>query len=184
MPSRRASLSTAGRSFASWSATTSAWCARSTRSISRSRPSPPFQMFQVRTRTRPRALLLAREVVGRLRAAAVAALALAEEARELGGDRLAGDVVSRDLVGALLELLDIRRGLLVGGDGLAHLLRVLVRGGLELARVDRGAEQRAKPIAERECRARARRERHVMRNRGPQTDGGNSAAVEGVVKDA
>src|SRR3954471_4055271 len=177
MPSRAASLSTAGRSFASWSAITSASLARSTRSISRSRPSPPFQMFQVRTRTRPRALLLAREVVRRLRPAAVAALALAEEARELGGDRLAGDVLSRDLVGALLELLDVCRGLLVGGHRLAHLLRVLVGGGLELARVDRGAEQRAEPVAERERRARARRERHVMRNRRPQAHGGNSAAV-------
>src|SRR3954451_3518678 len=107
MPSRRASLSTAGRSFASWSATTSAWCARSTRSISRSRPSPPFQMFQVRTRTRPRALLLAREVVRRLRPAPAAPLARAGEARELVGDRLAGDVLSRDLVGPLLELLDL-----------------------------------------------------------------------------
>ena len=53
-------------------------------------------------------LLLARKVVRRLRAAAVAALAVAQEARELRGERLAGDVLLREIVAPLLELLDVR----------------------------------------------------------------------------
>ena len=39
-------------------------------------------------------------------------------------------------VDALLELLDVRRGLGVGRDRLAHLLAVLVRRLLELVQVD------------------------------------------------
>ena len=65
-------------------------------------------------------------------------VALAEEARQLGGEALAG----RELFGrfhhvdAALELLDVRGRLGVGRDRLAHLLAVLLRRLLELGDVD------------------------------------------------
>src|SRR6266545_262397 len=155
MESAAASRSTAGRSFASCNATTSAFCSRSTRAIASRRPSPPFQMFHVRTRV----LLFAREIVRRLRCAAVAPLAIAEEARQLGGERLAREVLLREIVASLLELLDVCRSLRIGRHGLAHLLGVRLRCFLQLGRVDRGAEERAEPVAERQRSARARRER-------------------------
>ena len=72
---------------------------------------------------------------------AVLGVALAQEARQLGGERVARRQVlvllEVELVGAALELRDVGRRLLVGGDRLGHLLGVgLLRLG-ELGRVDR-----------------------------------------------
>src|SRR5690348_4363803 len=93
-------------------------------------------------------------------------LALAEEARELGRERVArGELFFRlHQVDAPLELLDVRRRLRVGRDGLRHLLVVLVGGLLELLEIDLGAEQLAETAAKRERRARAWRERDVVGN--------------------
>ena len=56
----------------------------------------------------------------------LALLALAEEARQLGGERVARRQLALvlELVGAALELLDVGGRVLVGGDRLAHLLDV------------------------------------------------------------
>src|SRR5919199_5182472 len=100
--------------------------------------------------------------------AAVVLLALAQVARQLGGDRVArGDVeLDPELVASLLELLDVGLRLRVGGDGLAHLLAVRLRRLLQLGRVDRRPEQLAQPPAERERRTRAGGERDVVRDGG------------------
>ena len=77
-------------------------------------------------------------------------------------------------VGALLELLDVRRGVRVGGDGLRDLLRVVLGRLGQLARVDLGAEQVGEPVAERQRRLRARRQRDVVRNRRPEARRGDA----------
>ncbi len=73
-------------------------------------------------------------------------------------------------VDAPLELLDVGGRLGVGGDGLAHLLAVLVGRLLELGDVDVDAQQLAEAAHERERGARARRERHVVRHGRPEAD--------------
>src|SRR4051812_29196367 len=102
-------------------------------------------------------LLLAGNVV-------VAVLAVAQEARELGGDRIARRQVGllRDLVGTTLELGDVGRRLLVGGHRFAPLLLVGVRSLVKLGGIDIRLEQLRKPIDERLRRARRRRQRHVV----------------------
>ena len=116
-----------------------------------------------RSRTPPsgRGLLLARAVV-----AALLAVALAQEARQLGGERVAGGKLLLldellDRVRAPLELLDVRRGLGIGRDRLAHLLGVRLLGLGELARrrLARRAGRRAarRALARRAGSARARR---------------------------
>src|SRR5712691_1368662 len=98
---------------------------------------------------RPRLIRHGRKSVGRLLSGralgpAVATLPLLQVAAELGGDRVArGNVGLRlELVDAPLELLDVRRGLGIGGDGLTDLRAVGLRGRVELRRDDRGAENR------------------------------------------
>ena len=117
---------------------------------------------------------------------AVVLLALAQVARELGGERVAGRKVLLllDLLGALLELLDVRRGLGVGGDGLAHLLGVRLARLFELVRVDLRLEQLAEPVAERERGARARRERDVVRHGRPQARRREARVLARVVEHA
>ena len=106
----------------------------------------------------------------------VAVLAVAQEARQLGRERLArrqvGLVLDHlvDRVGPPLELLDVRGRLGIRGDRLADLLGVDLLRLLELAELDRDAEQLAEPVAERARRARARRERDVVRHRRPEAD--------------
>src|SRR5207244_11435920 len=87
-----------------------------------------------------------------LAVSAAALLVLAEEPRQLRGEALAGRQVDlgAELVGPLLELLDVRRGLVVVGDGLRHLLAVGLDRRLELRRVDGGAEERPQALAERQ----------------------------------
>src|SRR3954452_12961128 len=72
-------------------------------------------------------------------------LALAKEARELGGERVARREVVRSLehVDAPLELLDVLRRLGVGGNRFAHLLAVLLGRLLELGEIDVGLNQLA-----------------------------------------
>ena len=84
-------------------------------------------------------LLVARDVVLGLVVVAVLALALTQKPRQLGGERVAGGDVELllELVGALLELLDVGRRLRVRRDRLAHLLGVALGRLLELGRVDR-----------------------------------------------
>src|SRR5204862_273161 len=77
----------------------------------------------------------------RLRAA-VPTLPVAQEARQLRGERLAGRdllLVVEDLR-ALLELGDVGGGLVVGCNRFADLLAVALRGFVELAGLDRRAE--------------------------------------------
>ena len=127
-------------------------------------------------------LLLARAVV------AVLGVALAQEARELGGERVAGREVlvllEVELVGAPLELGDVGRGLLVGRDRLGHLLGVRLLRLRELRRVDLDPEQLPEPVAERAGGARARRERDVVRHRRPQARGRHALAAAAVLEDA
>ena len=69
-------------------------------------------------------------LTGRKIRAAVAALALAQELRQLGRQHVAGRQLpfGRQLVGPLLEFGHIARGVVVGGDGLADLLGVRLCG--------------------------------------------------------
>src|SRR5262249_35340173 len=91
---------------------------------------------------------------------AVLALALAEVARQLGGEGVAGRKLGLllDRVGPPLELLDVRGGLLVAGDRLADLLLVCLGRPVELGRVDLDLHQAAETVAERGRSTRARRE--------------------------
>ena len=115
-----------------------AWPPRSRRRWSRSSratPSPPAG------RTAPPGAGLAL-VLGRL----VASFAVAQEPRQLGGERLAARQLAAlgerlDRVGAMLELLDVRLRVRVGGDCLAHLVRVLALSHVEVARVDLDPEE-------------------------------------------
>ena len=113
-------------------------------------------------------------------------LALAQVARQLGGERLAGRQIFGRLehVDAPLELLDVRRRLRVGRDRLAHLLAVLLRRLLELVEVDVDAQQLAEASHERERGARARRERDVVRHRRPEAHRRDARLAAGVVHDA
>ena len=83
-----------------------------------------------------------------------------------------------------LELVHVRLGLLVLGDGGAHLELVGVGGALEVREVERRPEQRAQPLGERERGLRAGRERDVVRDRGPEARGGDPGLAAGVVQDA
>src|SRR5437588_1632501 len=106
------------------------------------------------------------------RGAAAVLLTLAEEARQLGGDRVTGrDIELRaELVHALLELLHVGLRVRVGGDRFGDLLAVALDGLLELAGVDGGAQELAEPLAEGERRARARRQGDVVRHGSPEAD--------------
>ncbi len=103
-------------------------------------------------------------------ALAVALLALAQETRQLGGERLPrGELaLTLELVGAALELVDVGRRVLVGCDRLAHLLQVDAACLLELGRVERHVEQRRQPVTERLGGARRRGQRDVVGNRRPE----------------
>ena len=83
---------------------------------------------------RRRQLLAAGDVV-----VAVLALAVAQELRELGRERVSRRQVRLlgERVGALLELLDVRRGVRIGRDRLRDLLRVVLGRLGQLGRVDR-----------------------------------------------
>ena len=76
---------------------------------------------------------------------ALVVLTLAQEARQLGCDRVARwkIVLVDELVDAALEVVDVRRGLFVRRDGLADLQRIRIGGLVELRRVDVRAEQLA-----------------------------------------
>src|SRR5205823_169538 len=114
-------------------------------------------------------------------------VALAQEARQLGGEGIARRKLAfllLERVDAPLELLDVGRRLLVRGDRLADLLLVALRRLLELLDVDLEADQAAEPLAERDGRARARRQRDVVRNGRPEARGGNVDPAAGVVEDA
>src|SRR2546425_11574134 len=78
---------------------------------------------------------------------AVPGLALAQVARELGGEGIARRQleVLLDRVRPVLELLDVRGGLFVAGNRLADLLLVRLSGLVELGRVDLGVEQGPQP---------------------------------------
>jgi hypothetical protein len=127
-------------------------------------------------------LLLAGRVV------AVLFVALAQEAGQLGGKSVAGRKLAflllLERVDAALELLDVGRRLLVRGDRLADLLLVALCRLLELFDVDLEADQAAEPLAERNCRPRARRQRDVVRNRRPEARGRNVDLPARVVEDA
>ena len=119
----------------------------------------------------------------------VAALAVAQELRQLGGKRLpCGEIVLVeqlvDRVGPPLELLDVRGRLGIRGDGFGDLLRVDLLCLLELREVELDPEELAETIAERPGRARARGERDVVRHRRPEAHGGNARLPERVVQDA
>src|SRR5205085_4270554 len=114
-------------------------------------------------------------------------LALPQEARQLGGERLAGGdlaLVVDELVDALLELGNVCGRVGVGGDGLADLLAVLLGRLLELLHVDVDVEQLAEAADERERGARARRERDVVRDGRPEADRRNTGFAARVVDDA
>ena len=92
---------------------------------------------------------------------------------------------SRRRVRAPLELLDVRRGLVVGRDGLAHLLGVAApppprarrrRSSVPSSSPSRSTSARA--------RARARRERDVVRHGRPEAGRRQAGAPAGVVEDA
>ena len=133
----------------------------------------PSGTARARRRRRPRSPAGARPRVGRVdllsalrRRRRVAALAVAQEPRQLGGERLAGRQVGLvdqlvDRVRPPLELLDVRRRLGVRGDGLGDLLGVDLLRLLELGQVDRRrrAARRAgrRALARRAGSGRARR---------------------------
>src|SRR5205807_5543150 len=116
----------------------------------------------------------------------VVGLAVAQKLGQLRGERLA----RRQLlflvedVRALLQLRDVGGRLVVGRDRLAHLPAVALACLLQLLRVDVGTEDSAQPVAERERGAWTRRERHVVRHRGPEADGREAGPAAGVVEDA
>src|SRR5205814_7470523 len=102
------------------------------------------------------------------------------------GERLAGRdllLVVEDLR-ALLELGDVGGSLVVGRNRFADLLAVALRGFVELAGLDRRAEDVTEALAERERGARAGRQRHVVRHGSPQRDGRDVGDVARVVQDA
>src|SRR5437667_9721040 len=114
-------------------------------------------------------------------------VALAQEARQLGSEGIARRKLAfllLERVDAPLELLDVGRRLLVRGDRLADLLLVALRRLLELLDVDLEADQAAEPLAERNRRPWARRQRDVVRNRRPKARGGNVYLAAGVVENA
>src|SRR5439155_26049365 len=95
-----------------------------------------------------------------------AAFALTQEARELGGKRLAGRktfVVVEELR-PLLQLGDICGRLVVRRNRFADLFAVELRRLIELARVDLGAQDVAQTLAERERGPRARGKGDVVRD--------------------
>ena len=114
-------------------------------------------------------------------------LPLAEEARQLRGERLAARELAAlgerlDRVGTLLELLDVGLRVRIGRDRLAHLGRVLRLRLVELVHVDRCPEQVAEACAEGLGRAGARSERDVVRHGRPEAHrpqlGGAARVVE------
>src|SRR5438046_5821005 len=115
---------------------------------------------------------------------AVATLTLAQEARELRCQRLARREVLLVLeqLSTLLELVDVRLCLVVGRDRFGHLLAVALRGLLELGRIDLRPEYAAETLTQRQRGTRARRERDVVRDGGPQTDRRNVGAVASIVE--
>ena len=133
-----------------------------------------------------RGVLLHVRLVARAgRAVSAVLLALPEEARQLGGEGVAGgDVRLVQLVDPPLELLDVRSSLLVRGDRLAHLADVRVGRLVELLGVDLGAEQLGEPHAQRARRLRRGRERDVMRHRSPEARRGDVRLPARVVDDA
>ena len=116
---------------------------------------------------------------------AVLAVPLAQEARELGGQRLARrDVLLVELVRPPLEILDIGLRVRVGGDRPGHLLGVALGGLTQLLDVDLDPEDVAEPLAESERGARARRQRDVVRHRGPKARRRELALLARVMEDA
>src|SRR5437773_8673920 len=112
-------------------------------------------------------------------------VALAQEARQLGRESVARRKLAfllHERVDAPLELLDVGRSLLVRGDRLADLLLVALRRLLELVDVDLEADQAAEPLAERNRRPGARRQRDVVRYRRPKARRGNVYLAAGVVE--
>src|SRR5215211_1612028 len=94
---------------------------------------------------------------------AVLAVPFAEEAGELGGERVArGEIGLVELVRARLQLVDIGLGIRVGRNRTTDLLDVALGRLLELLHVDLDLEQRAESFAECERGSRARRERDVV----------------------
>jgi hypothetical protein len=87
-------------------------------------------------------------------------VALAQEARQLGRERVARRQILflAEQIDAAFELLDVRGGVGVGRDRFAHLLAVLVGRRLEVLGVDVELHQLAEAVDERERGARARRE--------------------------
>src|SRR5215203_1732996 len=131
---------------------------------------------------RSKPLLLARQV---LPGTAVAALALPKEASQLGGERLTRrHLLLLERIRALLQLLHVCGRLLVSRDRRGHLLRVRLGRFLKLVRVDRRVQDRPEPVAQREGRARAGRERDVVGNGRPQRDGPQPLPEARVVQDA
>src|SRR6266540_1717648 len=116
---------------------------------------------------------------------AVPTLPLAQEACELGGERLArGQVfLGIELLGPLLELGHVSGRLLVRCDRVRDLLAVPLRRLVELGNVDRRSEDVSEPLAQRERRTRTGREGDVMRNRCPQAHRWDARIATGVVQD-
>ena len=137
--------------------------------------------------SRPRPKASARYGCGLVPGAVV--LALAEEAGQLGGERLARRQLAFldqlvDRVGAALELLDVRGGLGVAGDRVRHLLGVFLLRVRELGDVDRGTDEISETLAERACGAGLGRQRDVVGNGGPQADGRDARFATRVVENA
>ena len=112
-------------------------------------------------------------------------LALAQEARQLGRERVARRDVLRlvlELVGAALELLDVGGRLLVGRDRLAHLLDVDSSASSSSLVSIRSPSSSASRSHERPRRARGRRQRDVVRHGGPEARRGDARRAARVVQ--
>ncbi len=123
------------------------------------------------------------------RGSSAVAVPLAQEPRQLGGERLAARKLAAlgerlDRVGSPLELLDVGLRVRVRGDRLADLRRVLLLGLVELRRLDRRADEIGEPDAERLGGARAGRERDVVRHRRPEAHRAELGGAAGVVEHA
>src|SRR5688572_22645259 len=116
--------------------------------------------------TRARETYAAREslLAGGVVGPALASVVIAQEARQLGRDRVTRGkalLLFFELVGLLLEGLDVRLRLRVRHDRVGDVLDVLAPGLRKLGDIELVAEQLAEPAAERLGGPRARRQRDI-----------------------